>query len=181
MQLALPILVALALAGLLAVAGCSTPAGGGGGAGPAPATVPATTAAGPVMAADAYPASEPYEIDPRFVRNAPEYRVDPALFTEVFHDRYSLNYNSVGLLATVDKPPLVIDFTVTPGNRDPVYSFFILTVRDGDSRQVIGQEGFGRTFSTDSPKRLVFTSPGKYHLNLYGTLVDVDLRLQMKQ
>lgn len=136
---------------------------------------------GPVVAADAYPPAEPYEIDPRFVRNSPQYRVDPALFTEVFHEQYSMNYNSEGLIATVDEAPLVIDFSVTPGNRDPVYSFFILTVRDASSGHVVGQEGYGRTFSTESPKRLVFLVPGKYHLNLYGNWVDADLSIRMKK
>ena len=146
-----------------------------------PTAAAATPAAGPVVVADAYPPAEPYEIDPRFVRNTPQYRVDPALFTDVYHGRFDLDYLSEGLLVTVDRAPLVIDFSVTAGSRDPVYSFFILTVRDGDTREVVGQEGYGRTFSTDSPKRLVFTSPGKYHLNLYGNMVRVDLAILMKK
>jgi hypothetical protein len=192
MKLAPLILLAMATACLIGVAGCAERATRDGSPGSTPTTVPATmtragspvpatTTAGPVISAEAYPPSEPYEIDPRFVRNVPEYRIDPVIFTDVFHDRYSMNYNSEGLLATVDEAPLVIEFSVTPGNRDPVYSFFILTVRDGDTGQVIGQEGYARTFSTDSPKRLVFTRPGKYHLNLYGTLVDVDLHVWMKR
>jgi hypothetical protein len=133
-----------------------------------------------VTEASPYPPGEPYEIDPRFVGNSPQYRVDPALFTQVYHNHFTLNYTSIGLLATVKNAPLVIDFSVIPGNPDPVYSFFILTVRDADRGVVVGQEGYGRTFSTESPKRLVFTSPGKYHINLYGTLVDVDLGIRMK-
>jgi hypothetical protein len=181
MQIPRPVLLIIAMAGLFLAAGCMGTGGGTTGGGSTPATARVTTAPGPVVIADAYPPAEPYEIDPRFVRNTPQYRVDPALFTEVYHDRFTMNYNSVGLLVTVDKAPVVIDFSVTPGSRDPVYSFFILTVRDGDSRQVVGQEGYGRTFSTDSPKRLVFTSPGKIHLNLYGNMADVELHIFMKK
>jgi hypothetical protein len=181
MQLSGPVLVSLLLICLLLSAGCTGPAENAGRPGTTPAPAATTPATGPVVPADAYPPAEPYEIDPRFVRNNPGYRVDPALFTEVYHDRFTMNYNSIGLLATVDEAPLVIDFSVIPGNRDPVYSFFILTVRHGDSREVVGQEGYARTFSTENPKRLVFMSPGKYHLNLYGTLVDVDLKILMKQ
>jgi len=177
--------LALVLGALVLAAGCSGTAKGTGGGTPGtqstPAAGPVTPAQGPVVAADAYPPAEPHEIDPRFVRNTPGYRVDPALFAEVYHDQFTLNYNSIGLLVTVDRAPLVVDFSVTPGSRDPVYSFFIITVRDGDSREVIGQEGYGRTFSTDSPKRLVFTSPGRYHLNLYGNLVSGDLSILMKK
>jgi len=133
-----------------------------------------------VVSGRAYPPAEPYEIDPRFVRNTPEYRVDPTLFTEVYRNRFTFSYNTEGLLATVDKAPLVIDFTTTPGNANPNYCFFILTVRDADSGTVIGQEGYARTFSTENPKRMVFTRPGKYHLNLYGNWVDVDLGIRMK-
>lgn len=181
MQLSGPALLSLALVLLTLTAGCSVPAGTSGGGGSTPAATRTAAAGGPVVATAAYPPAEPYEIDPRFVRNSPQYRVDPALFSGVFHGQYSMNYNSVGLLATVDEAPIVIDFSVTPGNRDPVYSFFILTVRDADSGHVVGQEGYGRTYSTESPKRLVFLVPGKYHLNLYGNWVDVDLAVRLKK
>ncbi len=174
-----PVFLSLTLAFLLLVAGCAQPGGDTGHPGTAP-VVSATATPGPVIAADPYPPSEPYEIDPRFVKNSPQHLVDPSLFTEVFRERYSLKYSSAGLLATVDEAPVVIDFSVIPGNRDPVYSFFILTVRDADSGTVVGQEGYGRTFSTESPKRLVFLAPGTYHLNLYGNLVDVELAIRMK-
>jgi len=176
-----PALLSLAVALLLFTAGCQVPAGKPVAGVPAPAAVGTTPPQGPVVAANAYPPAGPYEIDPRFVRNSPQYRVDPALFTEVFHGQYSMNYNSVGLIATVDDAPLLIDFSVIPGNRDPVYSFFILTVRDVPTGEVVGQEGYGRTFSTESPKRLVFLVPGKYHINLYGNWVDVDLGIRMKK
>jgi len=181
MELPGPVLISVLLTCLILAAGCTGPAGKAGGAGATQTPATTTPVPGPVVAADAYPPAEPYEIDPRFVRNSPQYRVDPALFTEVYHDRFSMNYNSMGLLATVEEAPLVIDFSVTPGNRDPVYSFFILTVRAGSTREVVGQEGYGRTFSTENPKRLVFLNPGKYHLNLYGNWVDVDLSIQLKK
>lgn len=174
------LLLAVILASLLIMAGCTGLGRSGSPVESVPTTSPGSTAQGPVVEADAYPPGEPYEIDPGFVRNSPEYRVDPALFTDVYSNRFTLGYNSVGLLATVDRAPLVIDFSVTPGNADPVYSFFILTVRDAESQEVVGQEGYGRTYSTESQKRLVFTRPGRYHLNLYGNWVDVDLRVRMK-
>jgi hypothetical protein len=134
-----------------------------------------------VVSALPYPPAEPYEIDPRFVRNAPEYRVDPALFTEVYRNRFTLAFNTAGLLATVDRAPLVIDFSTTPAHTNPNYCFFILTVRDADTETVVGQEGYARTFSTENPKRMVFTRPGRYHLNLYGNMVKVDLVLRVKR
>jgi len=175
------VLLLIALIGLLVTAGCTGSAGhwASSGSPSLAATTPTVTEL--VVTAGAYPPAEPYEIDPRFVENSPQYRVESALFTEVYHDRFTMNYTSAGLLATVEKAPLVIDFSVIPGNRDPVYSFFILTVRDADSSTVVGQEGYGRTFSTESPKRLIFMSPGRYHLNLYGNLVEVDLKIRMKE
>jgi hypothetical protein len=180
-ELSYALLLSLVLAGLLVTAGCTGPSGSGDVAGSQVETAAtATSAPGPVIETEPYPTGEPYEIDPRFVRNSPQYRVDPALFTEVYRNRFTLKYGSVGLLATVENAPLVIDFSVTPGNPDPVYSFFILTVRDADLGVVVGQEGYGRTFSTENPKRLVFMSPGRYHINLYGNLVEVDLGIRMK-
>lgn len=180
LMMKVPCLLLLLMAGFLILAGCTSPGRGTGGAvSPAPVS-PSPSPSGPVIEADAYPPGEPYEIDPRFVRNTPEYRVDPALFIQVYSKRFTMNYNSVGLLATVEKAPLVIDFAVVPGSDNPNYAFFILTVRDADEKVVVGQEGYARTFSTESPKRMVFTRPGRYHLNLYGTMVDVNLLIRMK-
>ncbi|MDD1660978.1 MAG: hypothetical protein LUO97_05040 [Methanomicrobiales archaeon] len=183
MKVRYPLLLSIMMAGLLVTCGCTGFVGSESPGQTSPMAIPSaapSSAPGPVVEADAYPPQEPHEIDPRFVRNNIGYTVDPVLFTEVYNRRFSMTYNSVGLLATVEKAPLVIDFSVHPGNRDPVYSFFILTVRDAGSRVVVGQEGYGRTFSTENPKRLVFMSPGKYHLNLYGNWVDVDLSIRMK-
>jgi len=119
-------------------------------------------------------------INPRFMRNHPGYRADPALFAEVYRNRFTFAYNSVALLATADEAPLIINFSVTPARAGPS-SFFILTVRDAESGVVIGQDGYARTFTTDSPKQMVFLSPGKYHLNLYGNLVNVELGIRMKK
>jgi hypothetical protein len=176
-----PLVPALIMVSLLITAGCTGFSQRGSPAQSSPASATATPAPGPVVGADAYPPAEPYEIDPRFVRNTPEYRVDPALFTQVYHNHFTLGYNSVGLLATVEEAPLVVDFSVTPGNSNPNYCFFILTVRNGDTEEVIGQEGYARTFSTETHKRLVFTRPGKYHFNLYGTMVEVELSMMMKK
>ncbi|HMA05626.1 MAG TPA: hypothetical protein VKO45_06835 [Methanomicrobiales archaeon] len=173
------LILLLVLASVLMLAGCTQPVLNSSGQ-PSRSATPTPTP-GPVVAAEPYPPAEPYEIDPKFVRNDLRYRVDPGLFTEVYNGSYTLKWSSIGLLATVEEAPMVLDFSVTPGSRDPVYSFFILTVRDAGSGVVVGQEGYGRTFSTENPKRLVFTSPGKYHINLYGSLVDVDLAVSLKK
>ena len=145
---------------------------------PAAVSPPTSVQQSTVSAAAPYPDPQPYEISPRFVTNIAEYgEGGKPLVT--FHDAtYPLKYHSEALVADVVKAPLVITFTVTPGNPNPNYCFFILTVRDAGSGTVIGQEGFNRAFSSETTKKMAFTAPGRYHLTLHGALVDVRLKLQ---
>lgn len=41
----------------------------------------------------------------------------------------------------------------------------------------MGQEGFNRALSSETTKKMAFTTPGRYHLTPHEAMVDVRLKL----
>ncbi|MDD1665862.1 MAG: hypothetical protein LUQ32_10955 [Methanomicrobiales archaeon] len=99
-------------------------------------------------------------------------------FPTIFHQSYEFNFQYEAVYANVVKAPLIIDFAVTPGSSTPIRSFFLITVRDNTTQKLLAQDGYFRTYSSNSPKRLYFSSPGMYHINMYGGFVNADLTLR---
>lgn len=95
----------------------------------------------------------------------------------IYSAHYQLTYESVGLIASIAEAPLVIDYAVDAEYDDPYYSFLVITVRDADTHEVIAEAGYGRIYSVQEEQQIIIRAPGNYHINLYGTNVDVDLRV----
>jgi hypothetical protein len=96
----------------------------------------------------------------------------------IFHQSYQFNFQYEAVVANVVQAPLIIDFAVSPGSNSPIRSFFMITVRDNSTQKLLAQDGYFRTYSSNSPKRLIFSSPGTYHINMYGSFVSADLTLR---
>jgi len=99
-------------------------------------------------------------------------------FPTIFHQSYEFNFQYEAVYANVVKAPFIIDFAVSPGSSSPIRSFFLITVRDNTTQKLLAQDGYFRTYSSNSPKRLYFSSPGSYHINMYGSFVNADLTLR---
>jgi hypothetical protein len=99
------------------------------------------------------------------------------VFPTIFQQSYSFKYQYEAVVAQVVQAPLIIDFAVTPWSDSPVRSFFLITVRDNATQKLLAQDGYFRTYSSSSPKRLYFSSPGTYHINMYGGFVSATLTL----
>jgi len=95
----------------------------------------------------------------------------------IYQHTYVGRYQSEAVVAKVAKAPLVVDFTLTQ-SQSPTRSFFYVTVRNNETQQLLAQDGFFGPYSLNSPKRLFFSSPGTYHINMYGGFVTVDLSLR---
>jgi hypothetical protein len=99
-------------------------------------------------------------------------------FPTIFHQSYDMKYQYEAVYADVKQAPLIIDFAVSPESDSPIRSFFLITVRDNETQKLLAQDGFFRTYSSNSPKRLYFSTPGQYHINMYGGFVKADLTLR---
>lgn len=103
----------------------------------------------------------------------------PSQAVPVYKNNYSMRYSSAGLLIEAAAAPIVIDFEVTAKSNNTNDAFLLVTVRDYLTRDVIEESGYGRSYSTRMDKQIVLFHPGRYHLTLYGNLVDVRLKIYM--
>ena len=99
-------------------------------------------------------------------------------FPTIFQKSYTFSFQYEAVYANVVKAPFIVDFAVSPGSSSPIRSFFLITVRDNTTQKLLAQDGYFRTYSSNSPKRLYFSSPGEYHINMYGGFVTADLTLR---
>jgi hypothetical protein len=99
-------------------------------------------------------------------------------------------------------PPLVIDYDFTPAdtidikyieykelstlheenlvvNRPFEDSWFTLIVRDKDTGQLVNEDGFGRTYSFQTPKQLVLRKPGNYSFEFTGDYARINLTMKV--
>jgi len=101
-------------------------------------------------------------------------------------------------------PPLVIDYNVTPSravdikymeykeittthkenlviNRPYEDTWFMVIVRNKDTGEIVTEDGFGRTYSFQSPRQLVLRECGNYSLEFTGDYGNLDLSMKVKQ
>jgi hypothetical protein len=95
----------------------------------------------------------------------------------IFQQSYRFDFQDEAVVANVAKAPLIIDFTLTR-SVSPTRSFFYLTIRNNATQELLAQEGFYGPYSEDRSKRLYFSSPGSYHINMHGGFVSVTLTLR---
>jgi len=157
-----------------------------------PVAVPATSPETPPPTPEVTPSPEPtqrgtYAEAAMPVRdpdpyNAPDYTTNynpkGYQYPIIFHQSYQFKYQYEAVVAHVHQSPLIIDFAVSPGSSTPIRSFFLITVRENATQKVIAQDGYFRTYSSNSPKRLIFSTPGTYHINMYGAFVSTDLTIR---
>jgi hypothetical protein len=109
-----------------------------------------------------------------------------AILTPIYHASFAdMRNESRGLLVDVVTPPLRISYTVTkrnwadykgkPLSDNPRWSYFVVTVRDNATRQLLGEDGFGYVYSTDEKKEMYFYRQGTYHLTFTGNMVDATI------
>jgi hypothetical protein len=155
---------------------------------PVPTTVPETTPPTPEITAAPTPtprgtfAKSATPIRDPSIYNAPDFRTVYNLkgraFPTIFHQTYEGKFQYEAISAEVVNPPFIIDYAVTPGSSSPVRSFFIITVWDNTTHKVLAQDGYFRTYSAESPKRLYFSFPGKFYIEMHGGFVTADLTLR---
>jgi hypothetical protein len=101
-------------------------------------------------------------------------------------------------------PPLVIDYKVTPTNATDIKymeykeiatvyeenlvinrpfedTWFMVIVKNKDTGQLVIEDGFGRTYSYQSPRQLVLRENGNYSFEFTGDFAKLDLTMKVKQ
>ncbi len=132
----------------------------------------------------------------------------PQKYEEGYVTIYSLTNQKVSQVLPIVSfsllnPPLVIDYDVTPTNATDIKymeykeiatvhqenlvinrpyedSWFMVIVRNKDTGQLVTEDGFGRTYSFQSPRQLVLRENGNYSFEFTGDYAKLDLTMKVK-
>jgi len=115
-----------------------------------------------------------YKLPYRSTRYDPRTSMLPPV---IFHQTYDGKFQSEAIVVNLVRTPLMVDYSLSYV-QSPTRSFFFLTIRDNATQELIAQDGFLGPYSEDRMKRLTFSSPGAYHINMYGGFVTVDLSIR---
>lgn len=133
----------------------------------------------------------------------------PQKYEEGYVTIYSLTHQKVSQVLpfvsfSLLNPPLVIDYDVTPTNATDIKymeykeiatvhqenlviqrpfedTWFMVIVRNKDTGQLVTEDGFGRTYSYQSPRQLVLRENGNYSFEFTGDFAKLDLTMKVKQ
>jgi hypothetical protein len=134
---------------------------------------------------------------------------DPEPYSVGYITIYSLTNQNVSQSSplvsfSLLNPPLVIDYSIEPLKiaeikymeykelstmhqenhvitRPYEDAWFRVIVRDKDTGQIVAEDGFGRTYSFQSPNQLVLRETGNYSFEFTGVHATLDLTMKVKK
>jgi hypothetical protein len=184
--------------------GKGTPGSTGGGEGKGGSTGTTTTAApggsGLLQPATPYPVEIPPPTTSSFTR-LPDPTPELVEYVAIFHETFTLKQNTTAYSYTLERPPMVIEMCIRPnmttrtiwyesstGDRKETTetittispaAWFEVTVRDQASGTIVAQEGFARSYSVDTAKKLTIRSAGLYLIEFAGNDLSAELRIRV--
>jgi hypothetical protein len=129
----------------------------------------------------------------------PEYTVNSTPFVAIYYDTIPFKQNRTAFSYNLSMPPLIIDMCLSPNLTtrtiwyEPKYEdqddvtkkvtsigpsvWFEVTVRDPATGTVIMKDGFARTYSVDTAKRLTLRNPGPYLIEFAGNEISAEVQV----
>ena len=120
----------------------------------------------------------------------PDYTVNATPFVAIYYDTIAFKQNRTAFSYNVTMPPLIIDMCLSPNltartiwydskydDQNPVTKkvtaigpsvWFEVTVRDPATGTVIAKDGFAKSYSVDTAKRVTLRNPGSYLIEFSG-------------
>jgi hypothetical protein len=116
----------------------------------------------------------------------------------------SLNQKLPHVSVNLINPPLILDYSVMPVTSTDIkpldyklgsteyhenlsvlrayeQAWFLVTVRDKDSRTIVFESGYGKTFGLETPKQLAVRESGTYEFEFGGDFANVNLTMKVKK
>ena len=116
----------------------------------------------------------------------------------------SLNQVLPHVSVNLINPPLILDYAVIPATSTDIkavdykmgsteyhenlvvsrayeQAWFLITVRDKDTRTIVLESGYGKTFGLETPKQLAMLKSGTYEFEFEGDFVNVNLTMKVKK
>jgi hypothetical protein len=131
----------------------------------------------------------------------PEYTVNTTPFVAIYYDNIPFKQNRTAFSYNLTMPPLVIDMCLSPnlttrtiwydpkyGDQDDVTKkvtaigpsvWFEVTVRDPATGTVIARDGFAKSYSVDTAKRVTIRNPGSYLIEFAGNEISAEIQVRV--
>lgn len=131
----------------------------------------------------------------------PDYTVNATPFVAIYYDTIAFKQNRTAFSYNVTMPPLIIDMCLSPNlttrtiwydskydNQEPVTKkvtaigpsvWFEVTVRDPATGTVIAKDGFAKSYSVDTAKRVTLRNPGSYLIEFSGNEISAEIQVSV--
>ncbi len=131
----------------------------------------------------------------------PDYPANATPFVAIYYDTIAFKQNRTAFSYNLTMPPLVIDMCISPNlttrtiwydskydDKDPVTKkvtaigpsvWFEVTVRDPATGTIIAKEGFAKSYSVDTAKRVTIRNPGSYLIEFSGNEVSAEIQVSV--
>lgn len=134
----------------------------------------------------------------------PPEHVDDVNFTVYSMDNVNVTQTLPRVSVNLVNPPLIIDYNIVANNiTDIKYyeykmmnrtykvnqeisrayedSWFTIKVYDRSTGEIVAEDGYGRTYSLQSPKRLTIYKSGRYRFEFTGDYATITLTMKVKK
>ncbi len=105
----------------------------------------------------------------------------------LFTQKFRLDYTPISIKAEVSKGPLVIQYNVSPdtsyskkydpGRLNPYFTYMEIKVSDEKTGELVAEDGYGKMYGFYTEKTMKILSAGTFRIDIYGKMVDVDLKI----
>jgi hypothetical protein len=131
----------------------------------------------------------------------PDYPANATPFAAIYYDTIAFKQNRTAFSYNLTMPPLIIDMCLSPNlttrtiwfdskyeNQDPVTKkvtaigpsvWFEVTVRDPATGTIIVKDGFAKSYSVDTAKRVTIRNPGSYLIEFAGNEVSAEIQVRV--
>jgi hypothetical protein len=136
-----------------------------------------------------------------FTRLPTNYTVNETPYVAIFYDTIAFKQNRIAYSYQLERPPLIIEMCIKPnmttrtiwyatdngdGKTQKVTTvsptaWFEVSVRDQATGTILAQEGYAKTYSVDTGKRLILRSAGTYLIEFSGNELSAEIQIRVPQ
>ncbi|NYT07064.1 MAG: hypothetical protein GKC05_02240 [Methanomicrobiales archaeon] len=124
-------------------------------------------------------------------------------YVAIFYDTLAFKQNKTAYSYQLERPPMVIEMCIKPnmttrtiwyesrvGEREEKTetitsispaAWFEVTVRDQPSGTIVAREGFARSYSVETAKKLTLRSPGTYLIEFGGNDLSAEIQIRVPE
>jgi hypothetical protein len=165
-------------------------------------TTPSPTESGYMTPATPFPVETPPPTTSSYTR-LPDVTPEVPAYVAIFYNTLAFKQNKTAYSYQLNRPPMVIEMCIKPnmttrsiwyesrmGEREEKTeivttispaAWFEVTVRDQASGTIVAQEGFARSYSVETAKKLTLRYPGTYLIEFGGNDLSAEIQIRVPE